>query len=599
MAEITPVVAHVSGSDRFQSSNRQNNQSPFSITGEVVPPVQSSNSNTAAEAKNQMQQQQSNMLMELSKGILKPIQEKTNVQSGELKELLAASKLLEASSDKMSGSLMEKIFISPEEIQANLLSQDKGETSFSGQAFDILRLISKLNLQKTDAAGAAKTLAQLSLNAAQTDIAVAENGATELSPALAASIAQLEGEAVVSEFTLGSLGEAEKAATEQAGLTEALAKAVNGNELGGRNATLQNSLVSILRHFDCYASQDQSLQAISQQLSELQGRVFTADKSIVQDFINQLASLMRETGGTSDGFSNPYSQVKNSLAGKDILQADQEAMNRTQEFLKDQLIPTLSKLVNKYSQAENVRNPVASIIHFVSRYDKANPSKLSGAVEQLAQSLKDVPTLTEKDINELKNLIMDAAKDLRMEQKVANVEKDYLAKFGESQEKTDVMGLLSQSLDKDSPARVQKLALNLLSTMVDNESPVMPLMHFMVPIDYNGRNTFLEMYVDKECEGRKGKADSAVNIFFTIDSDDYGTFEVDMLERDGMIDLDIRAPEELQRDIRSAKNNIRSSIEESGFRLALYRVAPYSQSTSVASHFKELQAKSGGLDVKI
>lgn len=621
MAEIRPVVGQVGGSDRFQSSNRHNNQDPFSITGEVVPPVKSADSNAAADAKNQMQQQQSNLLMELSKDILKPIQDKTNIQSSELRDLLAASKLFEVSSGKMSGELMKKIFISPEELQANLLSKDKGETNFSGEAFDILRLISKLNLKQTDAASAAKTLAQLAQNSTQANEATAQAAAMaeavenvavmvdedgmEIPPALAASLAELEGEAVVSEFTLSPTEElvnlqgAEKVVEEQTGLTDALAKAVNGNQMSVGSKDIQNSIVSILRHFDCYSNQDQSLQAIVQQLSDLQGKVFTGDRGLLQNFIDQLSSLMKETEGTSDGFSNPYSQVQNALEGTDVMRADEEAMGKTQAFLKDELVPTLSKLVNKYNQADRVRNPVMSIIHYVTRYDKADPSKLAKAVDQMGEALKDIPSLTEKDISELKDLIMDSAKDIRVEQKIENVEKDYLAKFGGSPEKTDVIGLLSQSLDEESPARVQKLALNLLTTMVENESPVMPLMHFMVPIDYNGSNTFLEMYVDKECEGRKGKADSAVNIFFTIDSEDYGTFEVDMLERDGMIDLDIKAPAELQKEVKSAKNNIRAAIENSGFKLALYRVAAYNQSTSAASHFRELREKNSGLDVKI
>ena len=667
MAEIRPIVGGVTGSDRFNSSNRQNNQDPFSITGDVVPSSKVTPRDQAGEALNQMQQQRSGMLSELSKGLLKPITENTNVQSSEMRELVAATKILEASSDKMSKGLQEKIFISPEELQSRLLTQDKGETSFSGGAFDVLRLISKLSSPdsaQTDAAkelakiiqnmngssakegaavsaemaaagmadaeamaesamagtapgdaaaqaaGAAtatsveeaytQMLAQLAEEGAVTGLAAGEEAAEAAGPA-AAGVAAEEAALAADAEALSATGSTETAAkAETVNLANSLSEAIAGKQLSAKGEAVQNSVVNILRHFDCYTNQDQSLQAISGKLAELQGKVSAADQAALGTLIENLQGLIRETGGTSDGTTNPYSQVQNMMKEGDILQMDSESMEKTQTFLKDTLVPELSKLVAKYNQADAIRNPITSIIHYIARYDKADPAKLSKALDSMGEVLSNIEPFTAEDAQELKTLILDAARDIRADQKVANIEKDFLGRFGAAsmEEKGDMAAFLSQALDDDSPAGVQKLAMNLLTTMVENESPAMPLMHFMVPIDYNGSNTYLEMYVDKDAEGRKGKADSAVNIFFTIESEDYGTFEVDMLERDGMIDLDIKAPTELQRDIRQAKASIRSAVENSGFRLALYRVAPYSESTSVASHFKELKKQKSGMDIK-
>ncbi len=675
MPEIRPVVNNIGSNDRLSASNRQNHQDPFSITGETVPTAKVTPQGGAEEAQNQMQQARSGLLSELSQGLMKPINEKTNIQSGELRELVAATRILEASSDKMSQSLQEKIFISPEQLQQRLMTQDKGETSFSGSAFDVLRLLAKASSGTAEGGSSAAELAKLLINmngktmgGAQSASGAAANAmmqamdagaqaaelagmqgqaagsaeAASVESAYAQMLAQLAEEGAVTGLSASDeaaaaagaqTGEAADAAaagnaanaeatagkaatagtanagaaaesraasqTQAQGLAGSLSEAVAGKQLTAEGQNIQNSVVTILRHFDCYTNQDQSLQAISSKLAELEGRIFKSDRPLMQNLIENLSNLMKETGGVSDGKTNPYSQVQNMLQGTDIMKADEEGMAKTQAFLKDQLVPELSKLLAKYNQAEGVRDPITTIIHYVARYDKADPTKLSRALDNMGEALLNVQNFTEEDVAELKTLILDAAKDIRVEQKVANVEKDFLARFGASaDEKGDIASFLSQSLDKDSPAGVQKLAMNLLNTMVDNESPTMPLMHFMVPIDYNGSNTYLEMYVDKECEGRKGKADSAVNIFFTIESEDYGTFEVDLLERDGMIDLDIKAPAELQRDIRQARANIRSAVEESGFRLALYRVGAYSESTSAASHFKDLKKQKVGMDIK-
>lgn len=663
MAEIRPIVGNVTGSDRFSKSTSQNNQDPFSITGEVVPSAKVAPKEQTSETLNQMQQDRSNLLSELSKGLLKPITEKTNVQSGELRELVAATRILDSASGKMSQGLQEKIFISPEELQAKLVSQDKGETSFSGGAFDVLRLITRLSSGSAQGSEAAKELAKLLQNmngtsagklsgdaqaatamaaeneamaataqaagAAAGEAAAQAAGTASVEEAYTQMLAQLAEEGAVAGLSAGEeaagaespvaaaalAGQAEEAApasgaestanaasAAKAGnmnLAGSLAEAIAGKQLSAESKAVQNSVVNILRHFDCYTNQDQSLQAIAGKLGELEGKLFKSDRPVVQNLIETLQSLIKETGGTSDGKSNPYSQVQNMLKDGDIMKLDSESMEKTQTFLKDQLVPELSKLVAKYNQSESIRNPITSIVHYIARYDKADPAKLSKALDSMGEVLSNIEPFTAEDAEELKSLILDAARDIRTEQKIDNVGKDFLARFGAgAEEKGDLAAFLGSALDDDSPAGVQKLALNLLNTMVDNESPAMPLMHFMIPIDYNGSNTYLEMYVDKDAEGRKGKADSAVNIFFTIESDDYGTFEVDLLERDGMIDLDIKAPAELQRDIRQARNNIRSAIENSGFRLALYRVAPFSATTSVASHFKELRNQKSGLDIK-
>ncbi|MBO4725717.1 MAG: hypothetical protein J5622_04330 [Firmicutes bacterium] len=626
MPEINPVIGGVTGKDRYSSTTRQSGQEPFSITGEVEVPVKAPVKGAESGDTTKLAQQRNQLLSDLSSGILKATQESTNLEATQMRDLVTATKILMFSEENMSQELKEKIFISPEDLQQMLIQKDKGETSFSGEAFDILRLIAKMGGGKTDMASAMKQLAQLNQNAQANAQANAQTNAQallqmageaaddlaqgavsfEFSGAAAAAEAEAEGTAqagygqVLAEAMAGEAGGAEKAAAAKAQtLASSLSQAVAGGEMNAAGPALENEIVTVLRHFDCYTNQDNSLEAIAKQLETLNGKVFSADKPTIAAFAEKLQSLMQEGKAVSDGQTNPYTQIKGELAGKDVLNMDREVVAKTQNFLMDEMMPELSKLVSKYNQAGAVRDPVMSIVHYVARYDRADAGKLETAIDNMTEALRNVPNLTEQDVQELKTLLLDAARDIRVQQKTEGMEKSFLGQFGAAADDGDMMSFIADALDKDSPARVQKLAMNLLTTMVDNESPTMPLEHFMIPIDFNGNETYLEMYVDKECEGRKGKADSAVNIFFTIESDDYGTFEVDMLERDGMIDLDIRAPQELQKEVKGAKAAIRQSIENSGFRLALYRVAPYNASAPAAEHFKELREKQSGIDIKV
>jgi hypothetical protein len=135
--------------------------------------------------------------------------------------------------------------------------------------------------------------------------------------------------------------------------------------------------------------------------------------------------------------------------------------------------------------------------------------------------------------------------------------------------------------------------------MVQSESPMIPMMHFTIPFRYLDENTYGEFFVDKDCKERKGDAKSAKNIFFTIQSDKYGNFEVDLLIRDKRIDLDIRCPDLLLSSLRETRGRWKEIIEEQGFRLGNYEVGVYQGSRTIMQRFPKLALRKVGIDVKV
>ena len=135
--------------------------------------------------------------------------------------------------------------------------------------------------------------------------------------------------------------------------------------------------------------------------------------------------------------------------------------------------------------------------------------------------------------------------------------------------------------------------------MVQSESPMLPLLHFMIPLRFLREDTYGEFFIDKECKEKKGEAGQATNIFFTIQSDLYGTFEVDLLAKDRNIELDIKCPKELIASVRETRQRFRDTIEGAGYRLAGYQVGEYTESKTILKRFPELMKRKAGIDVKI
>ena len=239
-----------------------------------------------------------------------------------------------------------------------------------------------------------------------------------------------------------------------------------------------------------------------------------------------------------------------------------------------------------------------SIVHSIVRYDKADPKLLEEAIFQLGDELKPLTNLTDGDIIEMKKLVFETATRERQISDQAEGEKS-MEKFGVKSDDKDMASLISKALDRSGPSKVSSLAQNLLLNMVQSESPLIPLMHFTIPFRYMDENTYGEFFVDKDCKERRGDAKSANNIFFTIQSDKYGNFEVDILERDKRIDLDIRCPDALMEPVREAKARWKEIMEDQGFRLSSYQVGVYQESQTIAQRFPKLALRKVGIDVRV
>lgn len=388
-------------------------------------------------------------------------------------------------------------------------------------------------------------------------------------------------------------------------------------KLGGQ-PKLREAIVSILKYFDCYVNQENSLNAIVKQGQNLAHKLPKAEAQILQQQIENLETMVKlnimakqnavngqrtaampEFVLDSDGMINTDRMTgQNRTPGLDmdtIIKLDKENQAEIKSYLKNEIIPELGKIAKRHQGSDRIYNQVMSIVHNIVRYDKADPRLLEEAIFQLGDDLKPLTNLTDNDIIEMKKLVFENA---LQEQELAGQEGIEKNKYG-ADEKTDMASLLSRALDKSGPSKIGSVAQNLLLNLVQSESPMIALMHFTIPFRFMEENTYGEFFVDKDCKERRGDAKSANNIFFTIQSDKYGNFEVDLLVKDKKIDLDIRCPDVLLNPIKETRLKWKEIIEEQGFRLANYHVDVYQESQTILQRFPKLAVRKVGIDVKV
>ncbi|MDD4564741.1 MAG: hypothetical protein PHE79_04615 [Eubacteriales bacterium] len=365
---------------------------------------------------------------------------------------------------------------------------------------------------------------------------------------------------------------------------------------------LKAAIVSILKHFDCYVHQENSLNAIVKQGRDLANKLIKTEAAEIRQqigILDTMIGLNKISRQSVMAGQIPASEPDATMDMDSIIKQDKTSQAEIKAYLKNELIPVLGMVAKRHQGSDRIHNQVLAIVHNIVRYDKADPGLLEEAVFQLGDNLKPMTNLTDEDIIEMRKLVFENAIE---EQKLAekqNAEKRPVEKYGFEPENNNLATLLLRAMDKSGPSKINSLAQNLLMNLVQSESPVLPLLHFTIPFRFMDENTYGEFFVDKDCGERRGGAKEAKNIFFTIQSDKYGNFEVDLLARDNMIDLDIRCPDALVVPLKETRVKWKEIIEEQGFRLASYHVGVYQESQTILMRFPKLVDGKAGLNVKV
>ena len=100
---------------------------------------------------------------------------------------------------------------------------------------------------------------------------------------------------------------------------------------------LQDAILTILKYFDCYVNQNNSLQSVLVRSNDLLGLLLKQDRQILEQQINKLEVLI-DTG--KDNY-------------KEII-----------KFLKNEFVPVLRGIAANYSPSDKVYDQMLSVIHY-------------------------------------------------------------------------------------------------------------------------------------------------------------------------------------------------------------------------------------------
>ena len=187
-------------------------------------------------------------------------------------------------------------------------------------------------------------------------------------------------------------------------------------------------------------------------------------------------------------------------------------------LIQQQVFPFMSSYIGQTHDLGTPRELISLMALDLARYENGSEEKLTEMFHQLS------------GYGTLKGMLggIDSESLLKMLQSAAARESD-ATRFADL-----LASAAARALRGEGSAEVQETFRNLVSSMLINESVYMPLSHFMIPLEMDGRKLFSELWVDADAEEKngRGRGGKCMKFLFKIDVEKLGLFDVVLAFRD-------------------------------------------------------------------
>lgn len=289
-----------------------------------------------------------------------------------------------------------------------------------------------------------------------------------------------------------------------------------------------------------------------------------------------------------DAQGKPVLDAQGNPVMQEAGQPEPVSQREAAQVLKSNLLPLLGEIVVKYNQNEHIRDIVMVVVHNIVRVDKGTPEMLREAVASLVYELKKSANLPENFEQSLLNALKAEANYAKAQR---NDIMDRLAT------------VLSQTLHNPSQSTPPELrqAENLLLSLLQNQSSMMEVLHFVLPTQTENDRLFAELYVDPDSdEGKGGKSgEKSRKLFLSVDSESHGQFEFSFLQTGDRVDFSLWCPKALTRSLSGMKRTLSDIMLVYGYTMTGFRVEELQRPQSVAQVFPRLLNRKVGIDVRV
>ncbi|WP_312637203.1 hypothetical protein [Oscillibacter sp.] len=291
-----------------------------------------------------------------------------------------------------------------------------------------------------------------------------------------------------------------------------------------------------------------------------------------------ISSLPRSWGAQVSDFTG---QLQNSMLAGDRAGA--------LKLLQGQIIPYLSDYISRSHDMGRVRSALSMLTLDIARYE-------SGSQEGMLQALRrlfDHPSLR------------GALGDLRGSEDAALLRMLKNTPFERTGRNNPFADRLASAADMalrgSAGVEAQERFGAMVASMLVNESVYMPLNHFVLPLVWNERMMYSEIWVDPDADGDdRPQEDEARTLRFLLKADvePLGLFDIVITSRGSSVDLAVRCPESVAPFSDVIRSSLSGILADNGFSAGSVDVEKMVKPLTVSEIFPKIFSGKDSVNVR-
>ena len=268
--------------------------------------------------------------------------------------------------------------------------------------------------------------------------------------------------------------------------------------------------------------------------------------------------------------------------GENGPQQDIGANPQVTEMFKNEIIPFLSKYIKQTNHMGQVRDYITMFVLNVARYENGSEEKLEASLKNLLEFNDFRKQLPDTGLSDVKRMIIEDRQASRSE---------FSAQF---------TSMIQKGLEGAGGFETKTAFEAVLRSVLLNQSVYMPLMHFMVPAQLNGRKMFSEIWIDKDSQGSSsGNGGQGRSLLIKFDIEDVGFFDLILTYQNDSVDLKLYYPEELNKKEKNIRKDIGGIMEKNGLNLKSIQVSAAARPKKLEEVFPKLYERINTVNVKV
>lgn len=338
-----------------------------------------------------------------------------------------------------------------------------------------------------------------------------------------------------------------------------LFQALRNAYASSQSAVARNEILQFLQRFSDYSS-----------TSHLEGKMLRTLYDISQSLPARWAQQLL----------NFTAQMENGVAAGD------RAGNL--EILRQQVFPLVSNYVAQTHDHGRARDLLSMLTLDMIRYENGDEKSMVQAFRRLTGYdifSSDLSKLSDGDILRLLK------------------ETDYFKASQNDLFSDYLSSIAKRALKGEGGIEKQEIFRNIMNSVLINESVFMPLRHVMIPLEWNGRTMFSEMWIDPNADGgKRGQSQSGqqgFRVLIKMDIQNLGAFDLIISTQGETTSINAACPESVAAFSGKISRAISGILERNGLKPGEISIAAMKRPLTISQVFPDIFEGVNGVDVKI